>query len=523
MKRLALPALCLLLIVTQLVLGACTPAPAPAAAPAAPTTAPTLPTATEPPPTPVPPSPTAVPPTEAPTATAIPPTATPEPQPVLEVVGPSGSKFLTLDDLQKLAVVEGEAGQKSSTGKITPPLPHKGVTLLTLAELLGPLQEGQGVNAVAKDGYAITFSYDQLKNGTFIAYDPATGDELKTPPQLNAILAFERDGKPLPADSDGTLRVAIISPKNNQVTDGHWSVKWVNKIEVKDLVADWELALNGAIQARLDRATFESCVGCHKATWTDDKAQVWTGVPLWYLMGYADDETKHGDAASYNEALAKAGYKVEPVAADGFKATLDSVALNRNNDVIVASLVDNNALPEKYFPLRLVGSPLKKNEMVGAIAEIDLDVAAAPAAEPAAGPTVAPTVAPTAAPAAPAAEVKGDLVVIGAVEKELGLTEADLRGMDVVKITAEHPKKGTENYEGVRFSELFALTKPAAAAKTIVFTAVDGFTAETALSDITSCADCLVAFTNTPGKLKLVLPKLASNLWVKDITTIELK
>ena len=327
-------------------------------------------------PTPVPPTATPVPPSATPvppTATPVPPTATPVPQPVLEIVGPSGSKSLTLEDLQKLAVIEGEAGFKSSTGKITPPLPHRGVSLLTLAELLGPLDPGMGVNAVAKDGYAITFSYDQLTKGTFIAYDPATGDELKSPGSLTAMLAFERDGQPLPEDTDGTLRVVIISPKRDQVTDGHWSVKWVTKLEVKPLVADWTLALNGGIQATIDRATFESCVGCHKATWTDDKAQVWTGVPLWLLMGYADDEVKHQGPA-FNEALAKAGYKVEVVAKDGYKVSLDSAPLARQNDVLVASLVNDNPLPEQYFPLRLVGASLKKNEMVGAISEIALKV-----------------------------------------------------------------------------------------------------------------------------------------------------
>ena len=316
------------------------------------------------------------------------------PQPVLEIVGPSGSKSLSLEDLKKLDVIQGEAGFKSSTGKITPPLPHRGVSLLALAELLGPLDPGMGVNAVAKDGYAITFSYDQLANGTFTAYDPATGEELKSPGSLTAMLAFERDGQPLPEDSDGTLRVVIISPKRDQVTDGHWSVKWVNKLEVKPLVADWTLALNGGIQAEIDRATFESCVGCHKATWTDDKAQVWTGVPLWLMMGYADDEVKHQGPA-FNEGLAKAGYKVEVVAKDGYKVSLDSVPLVRQNDVLVASLVNDNPLPEQYFPLRLVGASLKKNEMVGAISEIALKVegAAATTAQPTQAPE--PTAAPT--------------------------------------------------------------------------------------------------------------------------------
>jgi DMSO/TMAO reductase YedYZ molybdopterin-dependent catalytic subunit len=393
--------------------------------------------------------------------------------------------------------------------------------LKTLAELLGPLDPGMGVNVVAKDGYAITFSYDQLTKGTFTAYDSATGDELKSPGDLTAVLAFERDGKPLPEDSDGTLRVVIISPKRDQVTDGHWSVKWVNKLEVKPLVADWTLALNGGIQATIDRATFESCVGCHKATWTDDKAQVWTGIPLWLLMGYADDEVKHQGPA-FNEELAKAGYKVEVVAKDGYKASFDSAPLARQNDVLVASLVNDNPLPEQYAPLRLVGASLKKNDMVGAISEIDLKVDGVTATTVQPTQTPEPTAAPTQASVSPAV-VAGDLVVVGAVEKPLGLKEADLRGMDVTKITAEHPKSGKAEYEGVRLSALLALAKPAANAVKVVFSAADGYSAEAALADALGCADCMVAFTDTPGKLKLAMPGQSSSLWVKDVSKIELK
>jgi DMSO/TMAO reductase YedYZ molybdopterin-dependent catalytic subunit len=443
-------------------------------------------------------------------------------QPVLEIVGPSGAKSLSLEDLKKLTVIEGEAGFKSSTGKITPPVPHRGVSLLALAELLGPLDPGMGVNAVAKDGYAITFSYDQLTKGTFTAYDPATGEELKSPGSLTAMLAFERDGQPLPEDTDGTLRVVITSPKRDQVTDGHWSVKWVTKLEVKPLVADWTLAVNGGIQATIDRATFESCVGCHKATWTDDKAQVWTGVPLWLLMGYADDEVKHQGPA-FNEALAKAGYKVEVVAKDGYKASLDSAPLARQNDVLVASLVNDNPLPEQYFPLRLVGAPLQKNEMVGAISEIDLKIPGASAAVSTTQPTQTPepTVAPTAVTSAPSAA--GDLVLVGAVEKPLSLKEADLRGMEVAKITAEHPKSGMAEYEGMRLSALLALAKPAASAARVVFTAADGYSVEAALADVLGCADCMVAFTDTPGTFNLAMPGQPSSLWVKNLNKIELK
>ena len=117
----------------------------------------------------------------------------------------------------------------------------------------------------------------------------------------------------------------------------------------------------------------------------------------------------------------------------------------------------------------------------------------------------------------------GDLVVIGAVEKPLGLKEADLRGMKVVKLTAEHPKSGSAEYEGVRLSDLLALVKPAANAAKIVFTAADGFSAEAELAAVRSCADCMVAFSGAAGKFKLAMPGQSSSLWVKDVNKIELK
>ena len=493
--------MCLVLV---LLLAGCqaVPAAVPAATAPSPTAAPVFSS-----PTPVPPA-----------ATPLPPT--PAAEPVLEIVGPDASKSLTLDEMEALPITAGDAGFKSSTGKITPPLPHRGVSLKYLAELVGPLDETMGVNVVAKDGYGITFSYDQLANGTFVAYDPATGDEVPGPEGLTAIVAFEREGEPLDQDSDGTLRLVIISPKNDQVTDGHWSVKWVAKLEIKPLVADWDVTLEGAITETIDRASFESCAQCHKATWTDDKAQEWTGVPLYLLAGYVDDEIKHQGPA-FNDALAQAGYTVDVVAEDGFKATFDSARAARNTDILAAYLVNGNPLPDQYFPLRLVGNDVGRKEQVGAIDEIVVVLDGRPAA--AAEPTAVPE--PRAAPteeAAPA-DVKGDFVLTGLVADPQGLTEADLRAIEVLKVTVEHPKSGPMAAEGVRLSKLLALAQPAVDAKTLVLTAGDGYSAEVGLAEVQACADCLLAFTDTPGQFRLVMPNLPSDLWVKDVVKIELK
>jgi hypothetical protein len=381
-------------------------------------------------------------------------TATPTPVPtqppaspiVLKLEGPGGSKTLTMDDLKALPATEGWAGIKSSTGKITILEKFKGVAVDELCKLVGGLSPNTGVSIVAKDGYAMTISYDQIANGDFITYDPGTGDEIKPQNPLKVIIAYEKEGKPLPEDSEGTLRLVVVTAKNNQVVDGHWSVKWVNQIAVKSLAQEWKLPLEGTIKEDMDRGTFQSCSApsCHGAAWTDDKAQDWSGVPLWMLVARVDDETKHGDGA-YNDKLADQGYTVKVVSADGYEVTLDSARIKRNNKIVVAYLVNGNPLDDKDFPLRLVGSDLQPNEMVGRIIKINLMLAAQSASTP--QPTAAAT-------AAPAAAGNAALTVTGMVDKELALTMEALKGVGVIKIKAEHPKKGMQDYEGVRLNAL---------------------------------------------------------------------
>ena len=93
----------------------------------------------------------------------------------------------------------------------------------------------------------MTFSYDQVMNGNFTAYDPAGKLNMSTHDPLTAIIAYEHNGQPLNASEEGALRLVVVSATNDQVVDGHWSVKWVNKIEVKPVGQTWTLDLQGAI------------------------------------------------------------------------------------------------------------------------------------------------------------------------------------------------------------------------------------------------------------------------------------
>lgn len=458
---------------------------------------------------------TETPPTVEPTAVVVESTSAPiESAPVLEIVGADKTVSLTLDELKALPVTEGYAGIKSSTGKITPPIPMKGVALRDLAELTGGMNETSGFNVVAEDGYSITFSYDQIQNGSFIAYDPATGNELKNPVELTAILAYEANGVPFDAKQDGTLRLAIISSELNQVTDGHWSVKWVNQLEVKSLGADWKLHAEGGITKDIDRASIESCGApqCHGTTWTDDKAQQWVGVPLWLLVGSIDDEIEH-EGPAFNDELADAGYSVNVVAGDGYTVTFDAARIKRNDNIIVAYKVNDNQLPDEYFPLRLVGSDLQKSEMAGMIAQLKLNLQPVADVESTATEPAVATV----------TEADATLTITGTVNKNVYLDESALRAMEVVKITAPNAKGVNSDFEGVRLSTLLDMAGIKDSATTIRFTASDDYYAEVSVANLRACTDCLLGFTNTVDKFKLIMPGMTSDIWVKDIVKITVR
>ncbi len=289
----------------------------------------------------------------------------------LQVVTSTGSQTFTLKQVKKMPAVKAQGGIKNSAGNITPPSEYAGVTVDELVKSLGGIPDGSGVTFVAKDGYEMTMSADQVKNGMFITYDVSTGDEISVDGPLTLVLAYEHEGEPTDPEADGALRVAILSDKGNQVTDGHWWVKWVTKIEIKPASAGWALAVNGALQEKVDRGSFDSCSApkCHGVTWKDADGVTWSGVPLYYLMGRADDEQKH-DNGAFNSALAAEGYPVEIVGADGYKVTFDSSKVALSKEYFLANKMNDAELTGEDAPLRLVGPGVDTKSSVGGVTEI---------------------------------------------------------------------------------------------------------------------------------------------------------
>jgi DMSO/TMAO reductase YedYZ molybdopterin-dependent catalytic subunit len=303
------------------------------------------------------------------------PTASPTPQPPdakLEIVSGEQSVTLTWEDIQALPAYEGVGGRISSVGHVTPPTKFKGVTLEDLCGLVGGITEGNSVSVVAKDGYAMTFSYENITTGDFPTYDPSTGAESPFDGKLWVVVAYEEEGVLVPADSDGPLRLAILGSQK-LVTDGHWWIKWVERIEIKQSLENWTLHLEGALSEDIDRGTFETgaAPGCHGTNWIDADGQTWTGIPLWLLVGRVDDDNTHEDGA-FNDELAAAGYEVKVTAADGYSVSFDSADIARNNDILVAYLLDDEPLPEDYWPLRLVGPEIGSSMWVSNITTIEI-------------------------------------------------------------------------------------------------------------------------------------------------------
>ena len=291
---------------------------------------------------------------------------------ILTVSDADSEVTLTYADFQALGMLSGYGGIKTTTERISGPDLYSGVDLMDLIELVDQSGEAVSVQVEASDGYAITFSSEQVRNGNYLTYDPKTGEEIAVT-GLTTILASEQNGKPLDAEKSGRLRLRIISQEANQVTDGHWSVKYINQVKVRPLIQEWVISLEGALEESMDRATFESGTAekCHQAIFVDSAGNEWMGIPLWLLLGRVDDENSHGDDA-FNDELAISGYEVEVVSKTGKSIKLPSQDVMRNNDILVVFLMNGNPLADADFPLRLVGGDVNSENEVAQIESIIL-------------------------------------------------------------------------------------------------------------------------------------------------------
>ena len=133
----------------------------------------------------------------------------------------------------------------------------------------------------------------------------------------------------------------------------------------------WDLELEGAISDTISKSEFENGIACHgAATWVDGN-ETWSGLPLWLLVGWVDDDNSHGPDA-FNDTLAALGYDVTVEATDGWSKTFASADVALNNNMIIANELNGAPLPPDMYPLRLVGPGLTGGQKVSLICRIYL-------------------------------------------------------------------------------------------------------------------------------------------------------
>ncbi len=214
---------------------------------------------------------------------------------------------------------------------------------------------GYTIRVIAADGFSRTF---------------ASGDVARS---SNYIVANKKNGEPLD-ETDAPLRLV-----GADATGGN-SVGKISTIRLEGLPAyppgNWSLLLNGAISDTIPQYEFEDWASCHSATYDDGAGNVYTGIPLWRLMGWVDDRIPHG-SNGFNNALANAGYKVILTAGDGYSKELTSQQIGTTNGFIIANTLNGQPLPtdgdHPPYPLRLVGAGLPSaSYSVGNLASISL-------------------------------------------------------------------------------------------------------------------------------------------------------
>ncbi len=147
------------------------------------------------------------------------------------LVGREGAeRILSYGDITSLPSYEGNGGFFTSVGVVYGPYMAKGVTLGELCKLVGGVTPSDLVMVSATDGYSAVFDYEQIM-GDFITY---SSEGLKETPhdELEIILMYRQDGKPLSHEDGKPLRIAIVGTKKGLLTEGSYWVKWVNRIEV---------------------------------------------------------------------------------------------------------------------------------------------------------------------------------------------------------------------------------------------------------------------------------------------------
>ncbi len=123
--------------------------------------------------------------------------------------------------------------------------------------------------------------------------------------------------------------------------------------------------------------------------------------------------------------------------------------------------------------------------------------------------------------AAPAEEVT--LALVGAFDEARDWGWAEIEALGTMTATVAGPRNDDPEaeYTGVSLTALLEAAGLSEDATTLVSTAADGFSAESDLTAIKDCAECMLVLEE--GSLRLIMPGFASREWVRDLVSLEAK
>lgn len=251
------------------------------------------------------------------------------------LVTPAGARTLNLAELETTFVSLTYPGSyvRSSGERVTALW-----TGIPLPDLLGNWPAETEIEVVAADGYRMRYRYGALQDAEGVW-----------------LLAFKQDGKYLPFNP-GYFRLVRAGPGNPTFPSGA-SARMVVRLEVRGEYRPYTLRLSGARTHEFSRWDLELGVACPCRARTvtathKGETRTYTGIPLWRLLAYVDDEVapagpglRYEDAA-FNGALARGEYLVEIRAADGFSQVIPSSYLAGEDRFLLALKVDGRFLGE---------------------------------------------------------------------------------------------------------------------------------------------------------------------------------
>jgi DMSO/TMAO reductase YedYZ molybdopterin-dependent catalytic subunit len=224
-------------------------------------------------------------------------------------------------------------------------------------------------DSLAAQGYSVKINAGDGFNTTLASADIARNN--------GYIVVNKLNGTDLPLLTPGGKRSYPLHLKGSAVFGGQ-QVGNITSIELTGMpqpTPGWTLTMEGDVIDVITQQYFEQAIVCHhNVTYTDSSGQVWTGVPLWDLVGSVDD-IETSAHWTFNDTRANVtGYTVRVIAGDGYNKTFSSLGVSHNNGYIIANTLNGTALSGSNGHLKLVGpATTSGGQRVGNITKISLE------------------------------------------------------------------------------------------------------------------------------------------------------